>query len=70
MGAAGGSWIFSASGDSGRDLGGRVARGGTARQRSMHSMTSVGVLAALRRLGLHMTDVHPGNIAFDDPDND
>lgn len=27
---------------------------------------AVGVLAALRRLGLHMTDVHPGNIGFDD----
>lgn len=27
---------------------------------------AVGVLAALRRLGLHMTDVHPGNIAFGD----
>lgn len=27
---------------------------------------AVGVLAALRRLGVHMTDVHPGNIAFGD----
>lgn len=24
-----------------------------------------GVLAALRRLGIHMTDVHPGNIGFE-----
>lgn len=32
---------------------------------------AVGVLAALRRLGLHMTDVHPGNIAFADvPDSE
>lgn len=29
---------------------------------------AVGVLAALRRLGLHMTDVHPGNIGFAEDD--
>jgi len=27
---------------------------------------AAGVLAALRRLGIHMTDVHPGNIKFGD----
>jgi hypothetical protein len=27
---------------------------------------AAGVLAALRRIGIHMTDVHPGNIGFGD----
>jgi hypothetical protein len=26
------------------------------------------ILCALQRMGIHMTDVHPGNIAFENPD--
>jgi hypothetical protein len=34
----------------------------------LHWPQAVSILAALRRHGIHMTDVHPGNIAFGEAD--